>query len=281
MSNPEPRAPAGSRGVGRILCLLGALVVAVAGAGCAPRRLVLPSGPGAPRPDFETVFDEATSGCRGVRTFSAELALSGRAAGRRIRRARVQAGLVAPGAVYLLAPAPAGPPVLILAARTDRGALLLPRDRVAVRDAPVRELLDALAGLDLGTADLQALLTGCVVPDRRPQGGREYAGLVAIDLEAAEVAWVRRQGDRWRVVAGQRAGLAVEYSGYGTEPGATPRALDVRSLPPASAAVDLHVRLSQVELNVPLDPETFSVVIPPGVESITVEELREWAPLAR
>ena len=243
MSNPEPRAPAGSRGVGRTFCLLGALVVAV-GAGCAPRRLVLPSGPGAPRPDFETVFDEATAGCRGVRTFSAELALSGRAAGRRIRRARVQAGLVAPGAVYLLAPAPAGPPVLILAARTDRGALLLPRDRVAVRDAPVRELLDALAGLDLGTADLQALLTGCVVPDRRPQGGRDTRDSWRSIWRRRSVAWVRRQGDRWRVVAGQRAGLAVEYSDYGTEPGGTPRALDVRSLPrrfrrrgPARAAV--------------------------------------------
>jgi hypothetical protein len=254
------------------------LVVALAGAGCAS-RFVRPAGPGTPRSDFEQLFAEATAGCRAVRTFSAELALTGRAGGQRIRSGRVLAGLTVPDAVYLEAPAPFGPPAFVLGAQGDRGTLLMPRDRVAVADAPVRDLLDALTGLDLGPANLRALLTGCVVPEGRPRAGREYGGLVAVDLDRTAVVWLRRQDDGWRIVAGEDAGLFVEYRAYSPSPAATPRELRVRTVSPTAADVDLQLTLSQVEMNVPLDPRTFLVRIPPQTELITVDELRRRAPL--
>jgi hypothetical protein len=268
------------------LAILAAL--AVTGAACASRRFVLPAGPGTPRPDFAALFDEATAGCRTVRTMTAELAVSGRAAGQAIRRGRVQAGFVAPDAVYLLAPAPFGQPAFVLAAQGARGTLLLPRDRVVVTDAPVRAMLDALMGVDRGPASLRALVTGCVVPEPRPQAGRALAGgWVAVDLQGGAVAWLRRQDDRWRVSVAQDAGLLVEYSDYPAGAAATPRALRIRSSPagsagaPGTAFTDLRARLSRVEVNVPLDPGTFTVVVPEGTEPITVDELRGWAPLAR
>jgi hypothetical protein len=212
---------------------------------------------------------------------TAELNLSGRAAGQRLR-GRVQAGLVAPAAVYLEAPAPFGAAGFILAAQGERGRLLLPRDRVVVNEAPVSEILDALTGLKLGPPDLRALLTGCVAPDPTPQSGREYAGdWVAVDLQGGSVAWLRRLGGFWRVVAGEHAGLVVEYGSYGSGPRVTPRELRVRSVSSGSADVNLRIELSQVELNVPLDASTFKVDVPPGTRQIGIDELRAHGPLSQ
>lgn len=272
-----PIVPASGHPRVRLAGLL--LLVAGAGSACAG-RLVLPAGPGVPWPDFAQPFAEATAGCRGVRTFSAELALSGRAAGRPVRRSRILAGLTAPDGVYIEAPAPFGGAAFVLGARDGRGTLLMARDGVAVADAPVADILDALAGLDLTAANLRGLLTGCVVPEPEPRRARRYRALAAVDLAQGAVAWLRRRDDRWRVVAGEDAGLIVEYSAFGPGPASTPRALRVRTASPDVAAVDLQVTISQVEMNVPLDPATFVVQVPPGVERITLDELRARAPLA-
>jgi hypothetical protein len=227
------------------------------------------------------LFEQATSTCRGVRTMTAELNLSGRAAGQRLR-GRVQVGLVAPSAVYLEAPAPFGAAGFILAAQNDRGRLLLPRDRVVVEDAPVSDILEALTGLELGPQDLRALLTGCVAPNPVPQSGREYEGdWVAVDLAGGSVAWLRQLNGVWRVAAGEHARLVAEYGSYGGGPGATPRDMRVRSVAGSTTEVDLRVELSQVEVNVPLDPASFKVDVPPGTRAITADELRTHGPLSQ
>jgi hypothetical protein len=227
------------------------------------------------------LFEQATAACRGVRTMTAELNLSGRAAGQRLR-GRVQVGLVAPAAVYLEAPSPFGAAGFILAAQNERGRLLLPRDRVVVDDAPVSDILQALTGLELGPSDLRALLTGCVAPDPVPQMGREYeGGWVAVDLQGGSVAWLRQPDGVWRVMAGEHAKLVAAYASYGVGPGGTPRDLRVRSIAGSTAEVDLRVELSQVEVNVPLDPATFKVDVPPGTRAITADELRSHGPLSQ
>ena len=43
---------------------------------------------------------------------------------------------------------------------------------------------------------------------------------------------------------------------------------------------DLRLELSQVDLNVALEPSTFRVKIPAGLEPITLGELRASGPLA-
>lgn len=212
---------------------------------------------------------------------TAELSLSGRTARQRLR-GRVQAGLAAPAAVRLEAPAPFGAPLFILAAPNERGTLLLPRDRHVVHDAPVRDIVNALAGIEVGAADLRALLSGCVIPDPRPQAGRDHpGGWVGIDLQDSAIAWLRQIGGHWRIAAGEHAGLRAEYARYGPGAADTPRQLRV-STAAASRAADVDVRLSltQVELNGPLGAEAFTVTIPPETTPITLEELRASGPLS-
>ena len=86
---------------------------------CGPRRVGLPSGAGTPAPDFAPAYAAARAACESVRTFQAELSLSGRAAGQRVR-GRVLGGFV-PGALRLEGVAPFGAPVFILVADGPRG----------------------------------------------------------------------------------------------------------------------------------------------------------------
>ena len=196
-------------------------------------------------------------------------------------RGRVQAGLTTPAAVRLEAPAPFGAPLFILAAPNERGTLLLPRDHRVIRDTSVRDVLGALAGIELGSADLRALLSGCVVSDPRAEGARNYPrGWVAVDLQGGGVVWVRQTCARWRVDAAEHAGLITEYRDHGAD--VIPRTLRVRSAPGAQAAdIDLSISLTQVDLNVPLAPEAFDVMIPPGTAAITLDELRTRGPLVQ
>lgn len=257
------------------------LVASAAGIGCATGQLRLPTGPGIPRSDFVALFNQAATGCRDVRTITADLSVSGRTAGQRLR-GRVQAGLAAPAAVRLEAPAPFGAPLFILAAQNERGTLLLPRDRRVVRDAAVRDIVNALAGIELGAADLRALLSGCVLPDPLPQAGRQYpGGWAAIDLQDGGIAWLRQMSGRWRLAAGEHAGLRVEFGGYGPRAADTPRQLRLSTAPASRAPrVDVRISLTQVELNVPLGAEAFTVTIPPETTPITLGELRGNGPLS-
>jgi hypothetical protein len=261
---------------------LGASLVAasLANAGCAAGHLNLPIGSGIPRPDFAVLFDQATRMCRDVRTITAELSLSGRAGGQRLR-GRVQAGLGAPSAVRLEALAPFGAPLFILAAPSERGTLLLPRDRRVLHDAAVRDILSALVGIELGAADLRAFLSGCLIPDGRPQGGREFPrGWAAINLQDGAVLWLHQANGRWSVAAGETAGLLVEYPQFGAAAD-TPRELRVSATARSTAAnLDLKILLAQVEINVPLGAEAFAVTVPPGTAPITLDELRASGPLS-
>ena len=226
------------------------------------------------------LFDQATRACKDVRTITAELSLSGRAGGQRLR-GRVQAGLGAPSAVRLEALAPFGAPLFILAAPSERGTLLLPRDRRVLHDAPVRDILGALVGIELGAADLRAFLSGCLIPDGRPQGGREFPrGWAAINLQDGAVLWLRQVNGRWSVAAGETAGLLVEYAQLGTAAD-TPRELRVSATARSNVTdLDLKILLAQVEINVPLSTEAFVVTVPPGTAPITLDELRANDPLS-
>ena len=106
----------------------GAWPLCVSSRPAAPKAPALPSGGGAAFPDAAAAYAEATSQCRGVRTLSAELALSGRA-GRQKLRGRILGGFAEPGHVRLEAPAPFGRPVFTLVVRDGTATLVLNRDR--------------------------------------------------------------------------------------------------------------------------------------------------------
>jgi len=165
-------------------------------ASCARPHVTLPTDPGIPLPDFTTIHMQVSAACVGVRTLTAEMALSGRA-GRQRLRGRVLAGFARPASMRLEGVAPFGPPAFILVARGENATLLLPRDERVLRGAKPEDILGALAGVTLGPADLQAILTGCVVPAPQPMEARRHAnGWASIDLAGgATIVDLRRDGE--------------------------------------------------------------------------------------
>jgi hypothetical protein len=253
------------------------LAAALVSSACAPRPIVLPTGPVRPMPDYVRAFDEASAGCRGVRTITSELSLSGRVGSQKLR-GRIIAGLERPGSMRLEGVAPFGQPVFIMVTRADRATLLLPRDGRVLADAPPAAVLEALAGIPLDADDLLAILSGCLSADPQPVRGRIYAGgWSAVDLAGGVTAYLRQEGDRWRIRAGTRGQLTIEYTGFDQD-----RARRIRLCTAGDTSAtkaDLTLELSQVDTNVAIDPKAFSVLVPAGTAPLTVEELRRQGPL--
>ncbi|MBI3047470.1 MAG: hypothetical protein HYY76_04080 [Acidobacteria bacterium] len=247
----------------------------VLASGCAARRIELPADPGAPFSDFAETYRLATMACAGVRTMTAELALSGRAGGRGVR-GRAIAGFEPPASMRLEGVAPFGPPAFILAARAGSATLFLPRDNRVLRNAPAEDVLGALTGVTLAPADLQAVLTGCVVAAAGATGGRLHRnGWASIDLTGGATLFLEREDEGWQPRAARRPGWQVDYPSW---QGPFPQTVRLRSLDPR-VDVDLTATLSQLETNVPLDPVAFTVHVPPGALDLTLSELRKAGPL--
>ena len=61
------------------------LLVALCGASCGAPLMKLPAGPGAPAPDAADALKQATAACVGIRTLTAEVAVSGKVSNQRVR----------------------------------------------------------------------------------------------------------------------------------------------------------------------------------------------------
>lgn len=250
--------------------MLGLLLLA-----CGPRRITLPTDAGAPLPDFAAIHAQLAGACAGVRTLTAELGLSGRAGDERVR-GRIVAGFARPASMRLEALAPLGPPVFVLAARAGAATLVFPRDSRILRDASPQAILGALTGVTLAPADLQAILTGCVVPAPRPTGGRLHAdGWASIALDGGATLYLRRTAGQWHLRAARRDGWQIEYPEW---PGRFPQAVRLESQSPA-VSVDLTTTIAQLETNVDLEAAAFAVEEPRNPEPITLDELRAAGPL--
>ena len=203
----------------------------------------------------------------------AELGLSGRAAGQRVR-GRVLAGLV-PGALRLEGVAPFGAPVFILVADGMRGTLLLARDRRVIQDAAPEDILNALVGIRLGPDDLRAMLGGCVRAAGESTAARSYgADWLAVDLAAGGTVYLRRIANAWRIVAGRYGGLEIDYTAF---QGDRPSQVVLRG-----ADLNLALTLNQVEVNGDLPREPLvALKIPDDVAPLSLEELRRAGPLGR
>lgn len=241
---------------------------------CAAKRVALPADAGAPFPDYAQVFDGATAACRGARTVTAELALSGRAGADRLR-GHVLAGFARPSSMRLEGVAPFGAPAFILVADGSGATLLLPRDHHVVRGASAEPILDALTGVALSPADLAAILTGCVEPSPAATGGRLHAdGWASIDLEGGATLYLRRGSDGWRIRAARRDRWRIDYTAWqGTFPS------EVRLQSTAAPAVDLTAALSQVDANVDLEASAFTLSVPADATPLSIDALRRAGPL--
>jgi hypothetical protein len=242
--------------------------------GCAERTLRLPTGAGTPLADYATIHAELTKSCATVRTLTAELALSGRAGDQKLR-GRALAGFESPDAIRLEGLAPFGAPAFILVARGREATLLLPRDDRVLRGASAAEILGALTGVSLAPADLQAILTGCVMPAPKATSGAEYgADWRSIELQDGATIYLRRAGGAWQLRAAVRGAWRIEYA---PSSGAFPAS--VRLVRREAPLVDMTAQISQLETNVPVDPAAFAVDVPRDALPITLDELRDAGPL--
>lgn len=257
----------------RPFCILN-LACCLTAIACAPRRVALPTDTGTPFPDFATVHQQVSSSCRDVRTFEALLSLRGRVGEERLS-GRARAGFERPSSMRLEGLAPLGQPVFILAAQSGTGVLLLPRNSRVVRGQPAEAILEALIGINLSPGDLQAILTGCVVPDPKPAGGRMHAnGWASIDLQGGARIFLRRTG-QWEVRAGRRDGWQLEYTtGQSRFPESVRLVSESKTI-----QVDMIATIAQLEANVDLPASAFRVDVPSDAGPMTLEELREAGPL--
>jgi outer membrane biogenesis lipoprotein LolB len=252
------------------------VIVAVSSvAACAARAPVRPVGEPVEDPEASRLFQEATRGCEALRTLTAVMALSGRAAGERLR-GRVHAGFAAPASARLEAVAPFGQPVFILAAERDEATLLFPRDNRVLPSVKVSDVLARLTGVDLGAADLRLVLSGCLVSERSAATGHQWpGGWKAVALGPERTAYLRQQGGSWRIVGADYGPWRIDYADYLSD---WPRTVRIRSAS-ANADVDLTVRLEQRQTNVALPSDAFTLEVPPDAERLSLDDLRSVAPL--
>jgi hypothetical protein len=243
---------------------------------CAARRFSPPTDPGTPFPDFAPIHSQLSAACTGVRTMTAELGLSGRAGDQRLGGGRIVAGFERPSSIRLEAVGPLARRVFTLAGRDGSATLLYEGDPRVLRNTPPDAILAALTGLNLSPGDLQAILTGCVVPSPRAKAGRLHAnGLASIDLESGAVLYLQRRADQWTLRAARRDSWQIEYPEWA---GRFPASVRLVSSSP-DVRVDVTTTISQVETNVDIDPAAFRVEVPAGARPLTLEELRQAGPL--
>jgi hypothetical protein len=255
------------------------LAAAVATASCAAPILKLPSASGAAARDGAEAFSQAFTTCRGIRTLTAEVSVGGRVNGQRLR-ARLQLGLAQPASAYIEAPAPFGAPIFVFAAVNDDATLLLPRDQQVLEHGRPADVLEAIAGVPLAPAGLRATLTGCVADGETRTNATQPDEHWRVFPGDDELYLHRdRDADPWHlVVVMHRSPGSAWRAEYRDFMGNMPRSIHLISTP--SARFDLQLTLSNVELNVPIEPETFRVRIPAGARPLTIEELRSGGPLA-
>jgi len=250
-------------------------IAVIALSGCAAKRIALPTDPGTALPDFAQIHAQVSAACSGALTLTAELALSGRAGGQRLR-GRVVSGFQRPASMRLEGVAPFGPPAFILVARGGEATLLLPRDDRVVRGAKAEEILGALTGVGLAPADLQAALTGCVATAPRATGGRLHnGGWASIELEGGASLYLRQEAGMWRIRAARRGDWEMEYPTWQSN---FPSVVRLRS-EATPQRIDLTAQVSQLEVNVDVDASAFTVNVPASARPLSLQELRENGPL--
>jgi hypothetical protein len=251
--------------------LFAAVAVLALAAGCGRgARPALPSGAGTPFPGFESVYDEATAQCRGARSVGAELRLSGRAGGQRLR-GTISADLAAPASVRLVG-VYLSRPIFYLVARDDNGTLLLPRDNRIVRNAPPAAIIEALAGVALTPAELRAAIAGCALGAGTPANGRMFSNdWAAVDVGGVTTSLRRIEG-RWQVAGALRDGLSLLYDDFESTRAST---IHVRT----GTVADITLRVSQLEINTDIPDKAFELNIPNDAIPLSLEELRRAGPL--
>ena len=265
---PEPRTRLDARACLVLVCLA---------AGCATRApLTFPTTGGTPFAEFASAYRQATASCAGVDTLTASMGLSGKA-GRTKLRGRIDAGFAEPARARLEGVAPFGRPVFVLTADGNRGTLVLQRDERVLKDAPPDQIVEALAGVALTPDALRRAVSGCGLSSGEPASGQLHGTeLASVSLPGGSVFLSRAGGSDWQMAGATQGTLTVAYCDYAS---GRPSTVRLRAESGGREMADLTLRLSQVEINTPLDAKVFEAEIPPHAVPLTLEELRRAGPL--
>lgn len=251
---------------------LAVLVLAVAGA-CAPKvRLTLPTGAGSPLADVAAAEQAARASCQTHRAVTADLRLSGRIDGDRVR-GTLQVG-VTRDAMRLEGLAPFGAPVFVLAARPGQALLLLPREPAVARGTSSPELLDAVVGVALTPADLLAIVSGCGVADWKVRGGATFGGAwTRLDLDEGRVLWLQARPGGANVLAAAADGRwQIEYTRTGT---GWPTAIRLRGIAGGAAGqTDAVLAMDAPEALAALPDGALDVDVPADAREVSLGDLR-------
>ena len=203
-----------------------------------------------------------------------------------------------PASVRLEAVAPFGQPLFFFVATGDDATLLLPRDERVLEHGRPDAVLEAVAGVPLGAADLATTLTGCppasssALPDA---GARQFGDTWLVigspggpGSDIGDELFLRRETRTrpWQLVAvsrrapGSNRRWRAEYADRQSEIPRSIRVISVDDNGNTGRAFDLRLALSQVEVNTTLGDEVFQLQIPPSALPITIDELRAAGPLA-
>jgi hypothetical protein len=255
--------------------LAGIALVLAASAACAPFRFVPPADAGVPVADAAGLWQKVAAPCLGVKSMTAELALSGRAGGTRIR-GRVQSGFAGNAMMRLEGVAPFGQPVFILVSTPSAARLLLPRDERLVSAPDAQDILEALVGVRLQAHMLMAALAGCAMRDM-PTSATAHGDITRLVFADGE-AFIRTRGPQMRIVAARARSFLIEYPDE-VASGPWPRRVRISRQMPGDQGVDLTIDLSQIETNITLPPEAFTIDVPPGTMPMSLQQLRAAGPL--
>jgi len=244
-----------------------------------PPRVTLPTGAGLPFPGFASAYAESTAECRAVKTMSASLSLSGRAGATKLS-ARIDAGFADAGRLRLEGyprVSFGGKPFFVLVSRGGDATLVLTRDARVLTAAAPAAIIEALTGIALDPDRLRAVVSGCGLAATDPTDGRSFDnGWASVDAGDTTV-FLRQLEGRWRVAAARRESLTVEYTDFSS---GRPSTLRLHTTAGAGVApADLRLRISQVEINGPIDNAVFDADVPRNATPITLEELRRAGPL--
>jgi hypothetical protein len=267
-----------TRSVARSCAGLLPLAIALAAGACATRLYEPPTGPGVPLAEAATVWRNVTQSCRNANRFVVEIHVDGWAglgdSRQRLPDVPMHAALTRDDDIYLEVPAP-GKSVVQMAGRAGQSVFLLPREDRVLRAAS-RDIVDRLIGLRWGARDLLNVLSGCVTTPSGEFSGTVYGTRASIELGDDARAFIRQQSGRWQLEAADRDGFRLEYREYA---GAFPSVVRVSSVAASATPLRLTFRIAQHQVNIPLEPSTFTLEVPSGFLPMTLEELRSVKPL--
>lgn len=247
------------------------VLVVVLVAGCASTGLTLPQGSTAPFLDYQTSFNRATDPCQRVRTMQLAIGINARTGDTRLRGDLLGA-FARPASLRLVGVAPFGAPSFILVSEPTAAVLVLPRDQRVVVGATAGDLLATLAGVALDADDFRAILTGCIVPNPRPTGAKVHEnGWIEVSIDTENSAYLQMVDGVPVVIAGRRPDLTVWYSDHVR---GLPRRIDLEATDAFGVRTVLTATLSQVSINIELNPEVFVAQISDEYVPITLDQFR-------